>query len=279
MNNNYYLLPALLFLLLLCGCSTKMVYLNTQKPPEVIQKDKDECQKAVDASDFKDQGLKRKKFNQCMKDKGYNVVSEEKAQKLQGFIEVWIKPGADLKAYEAVFVDKVDLSQMKIDMNVPKVEAGEKEKINLGEEMLKRFSAALGFVAPVILDKDKVRKKKALYVSLRLDKAAQTNLGLNAGLQVVGQFTPPYVPLPDAPIGTFSFQAVVADYTTREKLMIVSDECDEDKNASLAGIENFERWKHAYNIMDYWADHLAALIAKERGQKYKSRLGWKLVDF
>jgi hypothetical protein len=31
--------------------------------------------------------------------------------------------------------------------------------------------------------------------------------------------------------------------------------------------------------MDYWADHLAALLAKERGQKYKSQLKLKLIDF
>lgn len=276
MKNKYY---SLILILFLSGCASKMAYLNTQKPPEEVMKDKDDCQKAVDKDVSKNDGLKRKKFNQCMKGKGYNVVTQEKAQKLQGFIQVWIKPRVDFKSFDAIFIDKVDVSQLKIDMNLPGSKVSEKDINTLGEEMFKRFSAALGSVVPVILDKDKAAGKKVLYIRLELNKAAQTNFGLNTGLQIAGQFTPPFMPLPDAPLGAFSFKASAADYSTREKLIIILDECEEDKNASLAGIENFEKWKHAYNIMDYWADHLAGLLAKERKEKFKSRLGIKLIDF
>jgi len=110
----------LLSAMLLSGCATKMAYLNTQKPREEVKKDKADCQAVVDSSDFKNAGLKQKKFNQCMKDKGYNVVSQDKAEKIQGFMEFWIKPGADFKAYEAIFIDKVDLAQVKIkNTNIP----------------------------------------------------------------------------------------------------------------------------------------------------------------
>ena len=275
MNNMHWLL----LVIFLSGCATKMAYLNTQRPPEEVKKDKADCQAVVDASDFKDAGLRQRKFNQCMKDRGYNVVSEDKAEKIQVFRELWIKPQADFKVYEAVFIDKVDLNQLKVDMHLPGAKATEADINNLGEEMLKRSSMALDSVMPVITDEKDAAGKKALYLSLKLTKACQANIGLNTALQVVGQFTPSFVPLPDAPIGTYSFEAVFVDYSSREKLIIVLDECTKDNNSSLVGIENYEKWKHAYNIMDYWSDSLAALLAKERGQKYKSRLKWKVIDF
>lgn len=110
----------LVFTILLAGCATKMAYLNTQKPPEEVKKDKADCQVVVDSSDFKDADLRQNKFNQCMKDKGYDVVSEEGAEKIQGFKELWVKPGADFKAYEAIFIDKVDVTQAKVkNTNIP----------------------------------------------------------------------------------------------------------------------------------------------------------------
>jgi hypothetical protein len=267
-----------------CGCATKMAYLNTQKSPEEIGKDRASCQMVVDFSDFKDAGLRQKKFNQCMKDNGYKVVSADKAQKLQGFLQVWIKQGIDYKAYDAVIIEKVDLSRIRVDTQLPGFRASQKDINTLGEEMLRRFSASLNYVIPVITDIEKAKGKRVIYVSPRFTKAAQANISASVALQVVGQFTPSFVPLPDPPVGTYSFRVELSDYSSGEKLIIVSDECSDDKNASLAGIENYERWKHAYNIIDYWADHLAALLAKERGLKYKSRLGiWgtgiKLIDF
>lgn len=272
------ILAVIIVTFILSGCAAKMAYLNTQKPPEEVKKDKADCQAVVDSSDFKDAGLKQKKFNQCMKDKGYNVVSEDKAEKIQGFAELWIKPGVDFKAYEAIFIDKVDLAQVKLkNTNIPNIKVSDKDINNLGEEMLKRFTKSLSVVMPVISDKEKAIGKKALCISLKLNNISQTNVALNATLEVAGHFSP--VPLPGGPEGTYSFEGVIVDYSDKERLIVISDECEESKNASLAGLESFERWKHAYNIMDYWADHLAALLAKERGQKYKSKLGLKIIDF
>ena len=260
----------------LSGCAAKKAYLNTQKPAEEVNKDKADCQSIVDASDFKDLDLKQKKFDQCMKDKGYNVVSEGQAEKMQGFKGLWIKPGVDLKAYEVVFIDKVDLTQVKVNNSrIPDSKVTDEDINNLGEEMLKRFSKAAGVVMPVITDKEEAAGKKILYVSLKLNNISQTNVGIGAALGVAGHFSP--VPLPSAPEGTFSFEGVILDYSGGEKLITISDEVKGDKNSSLVGSEKFSHWQKAYNVMDYWADYLAGLLAKERGQQYKSRLRMKIL--
>ncbi|MDP2960449.1 MAG: DUF3313 family protein, partial [candidate division Zixibacteria bacterium] len=236
----------LILMVFLSGCATKMAYLNTQKPAEELKKDKTDCQAVVDASDFKDSGLKQKKFDQCMKDKGYNVVSEDEAEKIQGFKELWVKPGADFKAYEAIFIDQVDLAQVKVNnTSIPDTKVTDEDINNLGVEMLKRFSKALSVVMPVIPDKGKAAGKKVLYVSLKLNNISQTNVGANAALEVVGHFSP--VPLPGGPEGTFSFEEVIADYSDKEKLITISDEVKAGKNSSLVGSEKFSHWQQAYN--------------------------------
>ncbi len=265
----------LLLVMVLSGCATKMAYLNTAKTNEEVSKDEAACNAVVDASDFKDPDLKKNKFNQCMKDKGYKVVSEDEAEKIQGFKKLWVKPGADFKAYEAIFIDKVDLSKVKVkNTNIPDTKITDEDINNLGVEMLKRFSKALSVVMPVISDKEEAAGKKVLYISLKLNNISQTNVGLSAALEVAGHFTP--VPLPEGPEGTFSFEGLVVDSSGKEELITIADEVKSGKNSSLAGVEKFSHWHNAYNIMDYWADHLAALLAKERGQKYKSQLGIKI---
>jgi len=273
MKNLYIIFMLMVFL---SGCATKMAYLNTQKPAEEVKADKADCQETVDISDLKDKDLKKRKFNQCMKDKGYNVVSEDKAEKIQGLKEIWIKPGAGFNAYEIIFIDKVDLAQVKVEnTNIPDTKVSNEDINNLGVEMLKRFSKALSVVMPVISDKEAAAGKKVLYISLKLNNISQTNVGLGAALEVAGQFTA--IPLPDAPEGEFSFEGIIMDYSDNEKLITISDKVKADKNSSLVGFEKFSHWQKAYNIMDYWADHLAELLAKVRGTKYKSRLGIKII--
>jgi hypothetical protein len=270
-----YIYLALLLSFILTGCATKMAYLDIHRTAEEVQKDKDACEAVVNNSDFKDPDLKRNKLNQCMKDKGYNVVSEAEAEKIQGFKGLWIKPGVDFKAYEVIFIDKVDLSQVKVsNTNIPNTKVTDEDINNLGEEMLKRFSETLSVIMPVISDKEEALGKKVLYIRLKLDSIFQTNIGFNAALQVAGEVSG--LPMPGGPQGTFSFEGVIADFSGQERLITISDEVKSDKNSSLAGFEKFSRWKYAYNVMDYWADHLAALLAKVRGQEYKSRLGIKI---
>lgn len=251
-----------------------MAYLNTQKTGEEIKADTAACEAAVNSSDLKGPGSKQDKINQCMQEKGYKVVSEEEAEKIQGFRELWVKPNTDFKAYEVAFIDKVDLSRIKA--NSAQKLAGQ-DIDNLGKEMLGRFTKALNSVVPVVPDKEKAAGRKALHVSLKLNSAAPTDVGMSAAFEAAGQMAS--IPLPSAPEKAFSFEGVITGLSGEEKLITFADEAKSDKNASFVGVENFERWKHAYNIMDYWADHLAALLAKERGQEYKSRLGFKLIDF
>ncbi len=69
----------LLFIItILSGCATgKTVPVNLQKTAAEIDVDKKQCRAAVDSSDFKDEDLKEKKFNQCLSEKGYKPVSEK----------------------------------------------------------------------------------------------------------------------------------------------------------------------------------------------------------
>ena len=265
-----------ILIIFLSGCASKMAYLNTQKPAQVVQEDKADCQSIVDASDFKDQGLKEKKFDQCMKDKGYDVVSEDQAEKIQGFKELWVKSGVDFKGYEAIFIEKIDLNQVEANNNkIPDSKVTDEDINNLGDEMLKRFSKTVSVTMPVITDKEDVAGKKVLYVGLKLNNISETNVGLSAALEVAGHFSP--LPLPGGPEGTFSFQGTISDPSGKEKLITFSDEVKADKNSSLVGVEKFSHWQKAYNVMDYWADKLAQLLAKERGKEYKSQLGMKIL--
>jgi len=167
------------------------------------------------------------------------------------------------------------LSQVKVkNADIPDTKATDEDINNLGEEMLKRFSAALSVVMPVISDLKEAEGKKVIYLSLKLNGISQTNIGFNAALEVAGHFSP--VPLPDGPEGVFSFEGEITDFSNKEKLITISDEVKADKNSSLVGLEKFTHWQKAYNVMDYWADHLAVLLAKERGKEYKSKLGIKL---
>jgi hypothetical protein len=271
MNKGYFIL---VLGIVLCGCATTATtYLNTSKNSDEIAKDKAACQAQVDASDFTDSHLKQNKFDQCMQSKGYNVVSEAQVEKIQGFKELWVKPEANFKAYEVIVIAKVDVSQAKAN-NEQKVSGQDID--SLGEQMLQRFSKALGNVIPVISDKEKATGKKVLYVSLKLNNISQTNVGANVALEAVGFMLPVPAPLPDAPEGAFSFDGEIADYSSKEKLIAISDEVKSDKNSSILGADKFSPWQRAYDIMDYWADWLAVLLAKERGQEYKSKLGIKI---
>lgn len=273
MKNLYAVLTLTMFL---SGCATKMAYLNTQKAFEEVKKDKTDCQSIIDASDVKDADLKQRKFDQCMQEKGYNVVSEEKAEKIQGLKEVWLKPGADFKAYEAIFIDKTDLTQVKVQNTaIADTKVTEEDINHLGVEMLKRFSRTLNLMMPVISNKEEATGKKVLYISLKLNSISQANVGLNVALGVAGKLSP--VPLPEAPEGVFSFEGTISDFSSKEELATVADEVKPNKNSSLAGFEKFTHWQRAYNVMDYWADHLAELLAKERGQKYKSQIRIKII--
>jgi hypothetical protein len=213
-----------------------------------------------------------------MKNKGYNVVTEKQAEKIQGFNGLWIKSGIDFKSYKAIFIEPVDISQIKIkNNNIPDTKVTDEAINNLGDEMFKRFSKILGIAMPVISDKKDIANKKVLCLSLKLNNICQTNVGANIALAAVGELIPVPAPLPDAPEGAFSFAGIITDSSGKEKLIIFSDEVKSDRNSSLIGTEKFSHWQRAYNIMDYWADRLAALLAKERGQDYKSQLRIRIL--
>lgn len=269
----------LILVFVLCGCAaTKMVLVNPQKTAQEIKSDEEQCNLSMDVSDYKDASLREKKFNQCMKKKGYKLVPEKEAGRVKGFKEVWVNPDIDFKGYEVIFIDKVDVSQVKVkNMQIAGTQVTNEDIDKLGEEMQERFSRTLNILIPVVQDKEKIAGKRALLISLKIKDIAQTNIGFNTALQVAGEVS--RLPVPGGSRGIFSLEALITDFSNGVKLITLSDESKSDKNASLVGLENFERWKHAYNTMDYWADCLAELLAAKRGQKYKSQLKLKIIDF
>lgn len=277
MKTKYFVFAATIFAVAgFSGCASKMAYLNTQKPLEEMQKDKSVCQAVVDDSDFKDKELRDKKFNDCMSGKGYEVVSEAAAEKTQGLKELWIKSGADLRSYDVILIEKVDVSQLIVDnKKASDSKVADEDVANLGDEMRKRFTKTVDAVLPVVTDASEASGKKALCLRLKLTKVSETDIGVGAALQVAGHFSP--VPLPGAPEKDFSFKGEIVDSATQEKLLDFSDEVKGDKNSSLVGDEKFSHWQKAYNVMDYWADKLSALLAKQRGQKYTSVLKMKII--
>lgn len=273
---NLYII--LMLALIFSGCATKMAYVNTSRTTQEINADEDACNSAANDPEYKDESLRQRKIKECMEEKGYKAVSEKEAQNIMKFKELWVNPATDFKAYEAIFIEKVDVSQVKVkNMQISGTKVTDQDIDDLGEEMLGRFSKMLNALMPVVQDKEKIAGKKALCISLQLKDIAQTNVGFNAALQVASRASG--LPLPVSSQGLFSFAGAITDFSSKEKLITISDESKSDKNASLAGLESFEKWKHAYNTMDYWADCLAGLLAAKRGQKYKSQLGLKLIDF
>lgn len=267
-------------LILLClglyGCATtNMVYVNPEKTAKEIEADKRECQAIVDASDSKDEDLRQKKFNQCMKEKGYKPVPEKEVGRVKGFKETRVDPDTNFKVYEVIFIDKVDVSQVKVkNSDIAGSKVTDEDIDNLGQEMGERFSKTLNILMPVVTDKESASGKKALFLKLVLKDIAFANAGFNAVVQAASSVS--RVPLPVSSEGLFSFEGTITDFSNTEKLITVSDESKSDKNASLVGFENFQRWQHAYNTMDYWADCLTSLLAAKRGQKYKSQLKMKV---
>jgi len=276
MRNIYIFLIVTVFLYTYAAAGN--VYVNPQKTAKEINADETECNGQADAQNLKDAEARQNKVNQCMQDKGYKSVPEKDAARVKGFKEAWVNPDVDFKAYEIIFIDKVDVSQVKVkNMKIPGTKVTDQNIDDLGEQMLKRFSKILSILMPVVHDKKEIVSKKALCVELKLKDIAQTNVGVNVLLQGVGMASG--VPIPVSSQGLFSFEGVITDFATKEKLLTVSDEAKSDKNASIIGTEGFSKWKHAYNTMDYWADCLAKLLASKRGQKYKPQTHFKLIGF
>ena len=269
----YWLLAGII---VLGGCAANTVYVNPQKTAQEIKQDEEQCQAMVDASDFKKECLRDRKYDECMKDRGYKLVAEEKVNSVKGFKEAWVDPDTDFKVYEVLLIDNVDVSQAKVkNMQVPGSKVTDKDIDDLGQQMFERFSRILNAVLPVVSDKEEARGKKTLHLTLKLNDIAQTNVGMNAAMQVI----PLKVPLPFSSKGLFSFEGTITDFLSEKKLIAVSDKAKSDKNASLVGLENFEKWKHAYNTMDYWADCLAKLLSDKRGEPYKSQLKLKVIAY
>lgn len=257
---------SLSLIMVLSACSTTpKTYENLSKTAAEDREDRARCSSSGE-------------YDSCMKQKGYKLVPKKDVGHVKGLKEVWVDPDIDFKAFEVIYLEDVDVSEVKVkNMQVPGNKVTPEEIDALGKQMFERFSKMLGSVMPVAYDKKEIEGRKAMTVSLKLKDIARTNIGINTALQAAS--TVSKIPIPISSQGSYSFECLISDLSTGEKLMTVSDEAKKDKNSSLAGLENFEKWKHAYNTMDFWADRLAGLIASKRGQAYQYKVKFKLVDF
>ncbi|MDD5138470.1 MAG: DUF3313 family protein [Candidatus Omnitrophica bacterium] len=257
----------------LAGCATNKVYVNPEKTIREMTLDETECQAAGDSSDLQDDAGRKKEYDRCMQQRGYKLVAEKNAKRVRGFQEVWVDPNVDFKAYEAIVIDKVDTSEVQL-MNMrgtPGTKVTEADIDRLAERMRDRFSDLLNAVMPVVPEEEAGRKK-TLRIRLGLLGVATTNIGVNVALQAVPV---PYMPVSSK--GLFSFEGTITDLSSGKKLVTMADRTGSGKNSSLIGLEKFDKWKYAYETIDYWADCLAKFLADKRGEPYKSQLKFKII--
>jgi len=244
------------------GCATPKIFVNPQRNAEETRKDRDECQKVGN-------------LEKCMQDKGYKLVPESEAKKMQGFEKVWFNPNADFKKYDVIFVDKVDTSQAKHKeggiFSLLDDKADFEEAAKIAEEMRARFVKQLNTVMPAETDREKIGGRSAMIMSLKLTQITGANVGANVATKVFTGST-----FCDASLG---MEAMITDADTAQELISLADKHSSDitdGNVSVANevldTDSFTRWEGAYKTLDFWADRLAGIIAQKRGQKYESSL-------
>ncbi|QAT16654.1 hypothetical protein BU251_02370 [Candidatus Velamenicoccus archaeovorus] len=257
----------------LAGCAANKVYVNPEKTIREMTLDETECRTVADASDLQDDAGRKKEYDRCMQQRGYRLVAEKNARRVKGFKEVWVDPLVDFKVYEAIVIDKVDVSEVQV-MNMrgtPGTKVSDADIDRLAERMRDRFSVFLGAVLPVV-PQEEAGKRKILRIRLSLLDIATTNIGVNIALQAVPV---PYMPVSSK--GLFSFEGTITDFSSGKKLVTMADKTGSGKNSSLIGLEKFDKWKYAYETIDYWADCLAKFLADKRGEPYKSQLKFKFI--
>lgn len=192
---------------------------------------------------------------------------------IKGFKSSWVRPDVDFKAYNAIFIREVGIKDIKLGTSgVLDNEADKKEIENLATQMQKRFSDILNTVIHMEKDEKSLRNEKALMVHLRLTEVAGTDVGTNVATGLVIGL--------GATNAALSMQCEIFDSITGELVISLKDKHEStgfEPNASWLGSEDLDKWQHAYNTMDLWADRLAKFLAKKRGQKYKSQLKSKLL--
>ena len=191
---------------------------------------------------------------------------------VKGFEESWVNSRADFKKYEVIYINNVDIKDIKVTTSGVLDEKAEEKEVNgLAKEMRERFSKILSGVLPTETDESKIKGKKALIVNLKLKEAAGTDTTSNLATNIV--------------LGMGLTNAILAmecdiiDAQTGEKIIILSDRHEStgwEENSSLLGTDDLDKWQHAHNIIEIWADKLAEFMAVERGEEYKSQLKAKL---
>ncbi len=181
------------------------------------------------------------------------------AQEIPGFDEVWVNPETNFSSYDAIFIDRLDLSAVNIDVFDPYPtddhSNDNKTDNDIRNEMAMQihelFSDALGKVMPVEEKKSALGNKKALILKVRLSGTVEDESLLRGELfKLKGT--------------SIHIDCELDDYNTSVRMLTVSDDYEKttDKSdiSTLRG-SDLDRW---YKAADFWAKGLADYIASKR---------------
>ncbi len=180
-------------------------------------------------------------------------------QEIPGFDDVWVSPEANFSSYDVIFIDRLDLSAVNIDVFDPYPtddhSSDNKTDNDIRDEMAMQihelFSDALGKVLPVERKKSALGGKKALILKVRLSGTVEDESLLRGELfKLKGT--------------SVHIDCELDDYNTSTKILTVSDDYEKatDKYdiSTLKG-SDLDRW---YKAVDFWAKGLADYIASNR---------------
>ena len=184
------------------------------------------------------------------------------SEQVPGFGASWVNPSIDLKEYEVIFIDTVNVDKVQLqsddlgldDDNYGPRETEWRQKRSLAYKTARIFEKALTGVMPVVRDREKVGTRKALILQISLEGiAAETGMLENLLPGVEGRRA------------RLSMRGDISDLATEKKVLSVADTYtsgDPEKNASLMGVDDLKAW---YGAMKIWGNNLAMFIARKRG--------------
>jgi hypothetical protein len=193
--------------------------------------------------------------------------------RIKGFKRTWVAPETNFKAYNVIFIEEVDTSNLEIDYDSPLDKKVTDEEVrNLAAALRDHFGKYLGNVIPVETSLMKLAGKQPLLIKLELTEIHPTNVAGNIASKAMIGF--------DFSRATLGVLGTIKDGLTDKTLVIFYDlhlPTPIDGNRSLLGSESFDKWKDAYETMDLWGDRLSDFLAKKRGQEYKSPKKFRLL--
>jgi len=166
------------------------------------------------------------------------------------FPNTWLSPNIDRKTYEAICIDEVDTSDIKVETaNLNDAQAGgsndpDKVRNRIALELRKRFKQFMGLTLDVKDSKNDIGGSKALIVNVKLSGAVAGESQFN-------------------PAADFSFKSELLDAQSGDKVFTLSDDYKlpvTKKSASGVMGEDLDNW---YRAIDSWVADLANYLKRQ----------------